>query len=63
MVTVGWTFVQAASRNPDIIDLPANSVQPSGVLKAAGAQSATAPCGPWAWWRVRRSCWAPRCSR
>ncbi|MEU7557146.1 hypothetical protein [Streptomyces eurythermus] len=39
-VTVGWTFVRAASRNPDIIDLPANSVQPSGVLKAAGAQSA-----------------------
>ncbi|GHH02004.1 hypothetical protein [Streptomyces rubradiris] len=39
-VTIGWTFVQAASRNPDIIDLPANSVQPSGVLKAAGAQTA-----------------------
>ncbi|GAA1041923.1 hypothetical protein GCM10009566_40810 [Streptomyces murinus] len=39
-VDVGWKFVQAASKNPDIIDLPANSVQPSGVLKAAGAQSA-----------------------
>ncbi|MGW1599550.1 hypothetical protein [Streptomyces eurythermus] len=39
-VTIGWTFVRAASRNPDIIDLPANSVQPSGVLKAAGAQTA-----------------------
>ncbi|BCM67341.1 MULTISPECIES: hypothetical protein [Streptomyces] len=39
-VDIGWTFVQAASRNPDIIDLPANSVQPSGVLKAAGAQTA-----------------------
>ncbi|MFF7095071.1 hypothetical protein ACFY9A_22145 [Streptomyces rubradiris] len=39
-VTIGWTFVQAASRNPDIIDLPANSVRPSGVLKAAGAQTA-----------------------
>ncbi|MFJ2846118.1 hypothetical protein ACIPD2_31420 [Streptomyces griseofuscus] len=39
-VDIGWKFVQAASRNPDIIDLPANSVQPSGVLKAAGAQSA-----------------------
>nr|WP_191878004.1 hypothetical protein [Streptomyces filipinensis] len=39
-VDVVWKFVQAASKNPDIIDLPANSVQPSGVLKAAGAQSA-----------------------
>lgn len=39
-VDVVWKFVQAASRNPDIIDLPANSVQPSGVLKAAGAQTA-----------------------
>ncbi|WDO11010.1 hypothetical protein ME763_21380 [Streptomyces murinus] len=39
-VDIGWKFVQAASENPDIIDLPANSVQPSGVLKAAGAQSA-----------------------
>ncbi|WP_030341408.1 hypothetical protein [Streptomyces sp. NRRL S-1022] len=39
-VEIGWKFVQAASRNPDIIDLPANSVQPSGVLKASGAQTA-----------------------
>ncbi|MEV6053236.1 hypothetical protein [Streptomyces sp. NPDC052107] len=39
-VDVVWTFVQAASKNPDIIDLPANSVQPSGILKAAGAQVA-----------------------
>jgi len=39
-VDVTWKFVQAASKNPDIIDLPANSVQPSGVLKAAGAQAA-----------------------
>ncbi|MFJ4952938.1 hypothetical protein [Streptomyces sp. NPDC088760] len=39
-VDIGWKFVQAASKNPDIIDLPANSVQPSGVLKAAGAQTA-----------------------
>ncbi|MEU6538306.1 hypothetical protein [Streptomyces sp. NPDC047000] len=38
-VDVVWKFVQAASKNPDIIDLPANSVQPSGVLKAAGAQT------------------------
>ncbi|MFC3572748.1 hypothetical protein ACFOZ0_05535 [Streptomyces yaanensis] len=39
-VDVVWKFVQAASKNPDIIDLPANSVQPSGILKAAGAQTA-----------------------
>lgn len=39
-VDVVWKFVQAASKNPNIIDLPANSVQPSGVLKAAGAQTA-----------------------
>ncbi|MFJ8793932.1 hypothetical protein [Streptomyces sp. NPDC102462] len=39
-VDIGWKFVQAASKNPDIIDLPANSVQPSGTLKAAGAQTA-----------------------
>ncbi|WP_432018991.1 hypothetical protein [Streptomyces sp. 1222.5] len=39
-VDVVWKFVRAASKNPDIIDLPANSVQPSGVLKAAGAQTA-----------------------
>ncbi|MFI9254423.1 hypothetical protein [Streptomyces sp. NPDC053069] len=39
-VDVVWKFVQAASKNPDIIDLPADSVQPSGVLRAAGAQTA-----------------------
>lgn len=39
-VDIVWTFTQAASKNPDIIDLPANSVQPSGTLKAAGAQTA-----------------------
>ncbi|OIJ63813.1 hypothetical protein [Streptomyces mangrovisoli] len=39
-VDVVWKFVQAASKNPDIIDLPADSVQPSGTLKAAGAQTA-----------------------
>lgn len=38
-IDVGWKFVQAASKNPDIIDLPANSVLPSGTLKASGAQS------------------------
>ncbi|MEU6226154.1 hypothetical protein [Streptomyces sp. NPDC047042] len=39
-VEVVWKFTQAASKNPDLIDLPADSVQPSGVLKAGGAQSA-----------------------
>jgi hypothetical protein len=39
-VEVVWKFTQAASKNPDIIDLPADSVQPSGTLKAAGAQTA-----------------------
>ena len=39
-VDVVWKFVQAASKNPNIIDLPANSVRPSGILKASGAQTA-----------------------
>ncbi|MFE5137550.1 hypothetical protein ACFRDV_07695 [Streptomyces fagopyri] len=39
-VEVVWKFTQAASKNPDLIDLPADSVQPSGTLKAAGAQTA-----------------------
>ncbi|MCX5363053.1 hypothetical protein OG864_30620 [Streptomyces sp. NBC_00124] len=42
-VEVVWKFVQAASKNPDLIDLPANSVKPSGTLKAAGAQTAAVP--------------------
>lgn len=42
-VEVVWKFVQAASKNPDLIDLPANSVKPSGTLKAAGAQTADLP--------------------
>ncbi|MES5822049.1 hypothetical protein [Streptomyces sp. RG80] len=46
-VEVVWKFVQAASKNPDLIDLPANSVKPSGVLKATGAQTAGVPmAGP-----------------
>ncbi|MET9379945.1 hypothetical protein ABZY09_02375 [Streptomyces sp. NPDC002928] len=39
-VDIVWKFTQPASKNPDIIDLPADSVQPSGTLKAAGAQTA-----------------------
>ncbi|MGW5174515.1 hypothetical protein ACWERY_09090 [Streptomyces sp. NPDC004082] len=39
-VTVTWTFVQAASRNPDVLDLDKDTVKPTGTLKAAGAQTA-----------------------
>ncbi|MFJ9559661.1 hypothetical protein ACIRQQ_06420 [Streptomyces fuscichromogenes] len=39
-VDITWKFVQAASKNPDIIVIEKNKVQPSGTLKAAGAQSA-----------------------
>ncbi|MFJ3899146.1 hypothetical protein [Streptomyces sp. NPDC090083] len=38
-VDVVWKFTQAASKNPDIIDLPADTVLPTGTLKAAGAQT------------------------
>ncbi|MEU1479583.1 hypothetical protein [Streptomyces sp. NPDC005760] len=39
-IDVVWKFTQAASKNPDLIDLPANSVQPTGTLKVSGAQTA-----------------------
>ncbi|MFJ7078308.1 hypothetical protein [Streptomyces sp. NPDC098781] len=39
-VEIVWKFAQAASKNPDVLDLAANTVQPSGTLKAAGAQTA-----------------------
>ncbi|KUN98230.1 hypothetical protein [Streptomyces caeruleatus] len=39
-VEIVWKFVQAASKNPNILDLAANTVQPTGTLKAAGAQTA-----------------------
>ncbi|NUR67773.1 MAG: hypothetical protein HOQ47_18640, partial [Streptomyces sp.] len=42
-VEVVWKFVQAASKNPDLIDIGENQVKPSGTLKAAGAQSAGIP--------------------
>ncbi|MGW4169333.1 hypothetical protein ACWEGX_20695 [Streptomyces chartreusis] len=38
-VEIVWKFVQAASKNPNILDLEANTVQPTGTLKAAGAQT------------------------
>ncbi|MCW8375240.1 hypothetical protein [Streptomyces justiciae] len=46
-VEVVWKFVQAASKNPDLIDIGENQVKPTGTLKAAGAQSADiAMAGP-----------------
>ncbi len=39
-VEIVWTFVKAASKNPDILDLGEDTVQPTGTLKAAGAQTA-----------------------
>ncbi|NGO14715.1 hypothetical protein G5C60_45790 [Streptomyces sp. HC44] len=38
-VEITWKFVQAASKNPDIIDLEKDTVQPTGTLKAGGAQT------------------------
>ncbi len=38
-VEVVWKTVAAASKNPDVLDLAEDTVQPSGVLKAAGAQT------------------------
>ncbi|MHB9851653.1 hypothetical protein ACSYGO_20705 [Streptomyces krungchingensis] len=39
-VTITWKFVQAASKNPDVLDLDKDTVKPTGTLKAAGAQTA-----------------------
>ncbi|MEV7345684.1 hypothetical protein [Streptomyces sp. NPDC093544] len=39
-VTITWKFVQAASKNPDILDLEKDTVMPTGTLKAGGAQTA-----------------------
>lgn len=39
-VTITWKFVQAASKNPDVIDLEKDTVKPTGTLKAGGAQTA-----------------------
>ncbi|WP_329384738.1 hypothetical protein OG625_23885 [Streptomyces sp. NBC_01351] len=38
-VDVTWKTVKAASKNPDVIDLEANMVEPSGDLKVGGAQT------------------------
>ncbi|MCW7943370.1 hypothetical protein AAW14_15060 [Streptomyces hygroscopicus] len=39
-VAITWKFVQAASKNPDVLDLGKDTVKPTGTLKAAGAQIA-----------------------
>ncbi|WP_328377278.1 hypothetical protein OG372_13260 [Streptomyces sp. NBC_01020] len=39
-VDVVWKTVSAASKNPDILDLDANTVQPTGTIKVGGAQTA-----------------------
>ncbi|WRZ96084.1 hypothetical protein OHB54_27680 [Streptomyces sp. NBC_01007] len=39
-VTITWKFTQAASKNPDVLDLDKDTVKPTGTLKAAGAQTA-----------------------
>ncbi|MEU7489382.1 hypothetical protein [Streptomyces sp. NPDC042319] len=38
-VEVVWKTVTAASKNPDVLDLAKDTVLPSGVLKAGGAQT------------------------
>ncbi|MEV3990230.1 hypothetical protein AB0J57_15115 [Streptomyces sp. NPDC049837] len=39
-VEVVWKTVEAASKNPDILDLEKDTVKPTGVVKVAGAQTA-----------------------
>ncbi|MFJ8364164.1 hypothetical protein [Streptomyces sp. NPDC093984] len=39
-VKVTWKFLQAASKNPDVLDLDKDTVKPTGTLKAGGAQTA-----------------------
>ncbi|WP_406376789.1 hypothetical protein OG788_19720 [Streptomyces sp. NBC_00647] len=39
-VTITWKFTQAASKNPDVLDLDKDTVKPTGTLKAGGAQTA-----------------------
>ncbi|MCB5911128.1 hypothetical protein [Streptomyces pinistramenti] len=38
-VEVVWKTVEAASKNPDILDLDKDTVQPTGTVKVAGAQT------------------------
>ncbi|MFI0239644.1 hypothetical protein [Streptomyces sp. NPDC016845] len=38
-IDVVWKTTQAASKNPDVLDLGADTVQPTGTVKVGGAQS------------------------
>ncbi|MFE6285966.1 hypothetical protein [Streptomyces sp. NPDC057877] len=38
-VEIVWKFAQAASKNPDVLDLEQDTVKPTGTLKAGGAQT------------------------
>ncbi|MFE3886589.1 hypothetical protein ACFXPQ_27405 [Streptomyces lydicus] len=38
-IEVVWKTVEGASKNPDILDLGENTVQPTGTVKVAGAQT------------------------
>ncbi|MGW9429136.1 hypothetical protein ACWHA1_14400 [Streptomyces decoyicus] len=38
-IEVVWKTVEGASKNPDILDLAENTVQPTGTIKVAGAQT------------------------
>ncbi|MFE1773686.1 hypothetical protein [Streptomyces sp. NPDC059008] len=42
-IEVVWKTVEAASKNPDILDLGENTVQPTGTITVAGAQSGELP--------------------
>ncbi|MFJ9414416.1 hypothetical protein ACIRPT_09640 [Streptomyces sp. NPDC101227] len=42
-IEVVWKTVEAASKNPDILDLGENTVQPTGTIKVAGAQTGDLP--------------------
>ncbi|MYX06195.1 hypothetical protein GTW98_05135 [Streptomyces sp. SID8375] len=38
-IEVVWKTIEGASKNPDILDLGENTVQPTGTIKVAGAQT------------------------
>ncbi len=38
-IEVVWKTIEGASKNPDILDLAADTVQPTGTVKVAGAQA------------------------
>ncbi|MFH8567407.1 hypothetical protein [Streptomyces sp. NPDC017993] len=38
-IEVVWKTIEGASKNPDILDLAADTVQPTGTIKVAGAQA------------------------